>query len=104
MVKLFCITIKFASGSNLTSESRLGLPLDLPNIVVSLQAAISCFIAEANDDPNPFAWLAEPKQEYRRRQARVPSVRFDPLVGEAEHETKGRIASTVTSMRSLRAA
>jgi len=33
------------SGSNLTSESRLGLPLDLPNIVVSLQAAISCFIA-----------------------------------------------------------
>ena len=38
------------SGSNLTFESRLGFPSDLPNMVVGLQTAISRFVAEANDD------------------------------------------------------
>jgi hypothetical protein len=51
-----------ASGSNLTFESRLGFPSDLPNMVVDLQAAISRFVAEANDDPKPFAWLADPNK------------------------------------------
>jgi hypothetical protein len=51
-----------ASGSNLTFESRLGLPLDLPNMVVGLQADISRFVAEANNDPKPFAWLADPNK------------------------------------------
>jgi hypothetical protein len=40
------------SGSNLTFESRMGFPSDLPNVVVGLQAAISRFVAEANDDAN----------------------------------------------------
>ena len=51
-----------ASGSNLTFESRLGFPSDLPNVVVGLQAAISCFVTEANDDSKPFAWLADPNK------------------------------------------
>ena len=51
-----------ASGSNLTLESRLGFPSDLPYVVVSLQAAISRFVAEANDDPRPFGWLADPNK------------------------------------------
>ena len=50
------------SGSNLTFESRLGFPSDLPYVVVSLQAAISRVVAEANDDPKPFAWLADPNK------------------------------------------
>ena len=50
------------SGSNLTFESRPGFPSDLPNMVVGLQAAISRFVAEANDDPKPFAWLADPNK------------------------------------------
>jgi hypothetical protein len=48
-----------ASGSNLTFESRMGLPPYLPNVVVGLQTAISGFVAEANDDPKPFTWLAD---------------------------------------------
>jgi hypothetical protein len=51
-----------SSGSNLTFESRPGFPSDLPNMVVDLQAAISRFVAEANDDPKPFAWLADPNK------------------------------------------
>jgi hypothetical protein len=51
-----------ASGSNLTLESRMGFPSDLPNVVVGLQAAISRFVAEANDDPKPFTWLADPNK------------------------------------------
>jgi hypothetical protein len=51
-----------ASGSNLTFESRLGFPSDLPNMVVGLQAAINRFVGEANDDPKPFAWLADPNK------------------------------------------
>ena len=43
-------------------ESRMGFPSDLPNAVVSFQAAISRFVAEANDDPKPFAWLADPNK------------------------------------------
>jgi hypothetical protein len=31
-------------------------------MVVALQAAISRFVAEANDDPKPFAWLADPNK------------------------------------------
>jgi hypothetical protein len=50
------------SGSNLTFESRMGLPSDLPNVVVGFQAAISRFVAEANDDPKPFTWLADPNK------------------------------------------
>jgi hypothetical protein len=51
-----------ASGSNLTLESRMGFPSDLPNVVVGFQAAISRFVAEANDDPKPFTWLADPNK------------------------------------------
>src|ERR1035437_3680164 len=53
---------RLASGSNLTLESRMGFPSDLPNVVVGFQAAISCFVAEANDDPKPFTWLADPNK------------------------------------------
>jgi hypothetical protein len=31
-------------------------------VVVGLQTAISRFVAEANDDPKPFAWLADPNK------------------------------------------
>jgi hypothetical protein len=51
-----------SSGSNLTFESRLGFPSDLPNMVVGLQAAINRFVGEANVDPKPFAWLADPNK------------------------------------------
>jgi hypothetical protein len=37
----------------------MGFPLDLPNVVVGLQPAIGRFVAEANDDPKPFTWLAD---------------------------------------------
>ena len=47
------------SGSNLTFESRMGFPSDLPNVVVGLQAAIGRFVVEANDDPKPFTWLTD---------------------------------------------
>src|ERR1019366_8434201 len=50
------------SGSNLTLESRMGFPSDLPNVVVGFQAALSRFVAEANDDPKPFTWLADPNK------------------------------------------
>jgi hypothetical protein len=53
---------KPTSGSNLTFESRLGFPSDLPNVVVGLQAAISRFVAEANDDPKPFGSLTDPNK------------------------------------------
>ena len=65
------------SGSNLTFESRLGFPSDLPNVVVGLQAAISRFVAEANDDPKPFAWLADPNKSIlavRRRYQVLDSI------------------------------
>jgi hypothetical protein len=55
----FCPGVVLPSGSNLTLESRMGFPLDLPNVVVGFQAAISRFVAEANDDPKPFTWLAD---------------------------------------------
>jgi hypothetical protein len=47
------------SGSNLTFESRMGLPSYLPNVVVGLQTAISRFVAVANDNPKPFTRLAD---------------------------------------------
>jgi hypothetical protein len=31
-------------------------------MVVGLHAAISRLVAEANDDPKPFAWLADPNK------------------------------------------
>jgi hypothetical protein len=31
-------------------------------MVAGLQTAISRFVAEANDDPKPFAWLADPNK------------------------------------------
>jgi hypothetical protein len=31
-------------------------------MVVGLQAAISRFVAEANDDAKPFNWLADPNK------------------------------------------
>jgi hypothetical protein len=40
----------------------MGFPSDLPNVVVGFQAAISRFVAEANDDPKPFIWLADPNK------------------------------------------
>src|ERR1019366_6609542 len=51
-----------ASGSNLTLESRIGFPSDLPTVVVGFQATISRFVVEANDDPKPFTWLADPNK------------------------------------------
>jgi hypothetical protein len=60
---LHCMSLLLApSGSNLTLESRMGFPSDLPNVVVGFQAAISRFVAEANDDPKPFTWLADPNK------------------------------------------
>ena len=61
-MRYYCIGMILSSGSNLTFESRPGFPSDLPNMVVGLQAAISRFVAEANDDPKPFAWLADPNK------------------------------------------
>src|SRR5664280_2338728 len=58
----YCTGATSSSGSNLTFESRLRFPSDLPNVVVGLQAAISCFVTEANDDSKPFAWLADPNK------------------------------------------
>jgi hypothetical protein len=62
----FLITTNLAnpgtSGSNLTLESRIGFPSDLPNVVVGFQATISRFVAEANDDPKPVTWLADPNK------------------------------------------
>ena len=40
----------------------MGFPSNLPNVVVGLQAAISRFVAEANDDPKPFTLLADPNK------------------------------------------
>jgi hypothetical protein len=40
----------------------MGFPSDLPNVVVGFQAAISRFVAEANDEPKPFIWLADPNK------------------------------------------
>jgi hypothetical protein len=37
-------------------------PSDLPNVVVGLQAAISRFVVEANDDPKSFTWLTDPNK------------------------------------------
>ncbi len=51
-----------ASGSNLTLESRMRFPSNLQNVVVGFQAAISRFVAEADDDPKPFTWLADPNK------------------------------------------
>src|ERR1039457_1298916 len=58
----FCPGVVLPSGSKLTLESRMGFPLDLPNVVVGFQAAISRFVAEANDDPKPFTWIADPNK------------------------------------------
>jgi hypothetical protein len=57
--KLLLDLMNPANGSNLTFESRARFPSDLPNMVLGLQAAISRFVAEANDDPKPFTWLAD---------------------------------------------
>jgi hypothetical protein len=53
---------KLPSGSNQTFEFRLGLPSDLPNVVVGLPVAITRLVAETNDDRKPFALLAEPNK------------------------------------------
>jgi len=47
--------------------------------ILELQAAINRFLAETNADPRPFHWTKVPEPNYRRRQARAPSVRFYPL-------------------------
>src|ERR1035437_6527337 len=51
--------VYYPSGSNLTFESRMGLPSYLPNVVVGLQTAISRLVAVANDNPRPVTWLAD---------------------------------------------
>jgi transposase len=47
--------------------------------LVSLQAAINRFRAEANAQPTPFPVDQGPRQDHRRRQAGAPNVRFAPL-------------------------
>src|ERR1035437_4959976 len=74
--------ISGTSGSNLTLESRMGFPSDLPNVVVGFQAAISCFVAEANDDPKPFTWLADPNKSIvavRRGYQVLDSIHYSKL-------------------------
>ena len=51
----------------------------MPNMVVGLQVAISRFIAEANDDPKPFAWLADSNKSIVAVRRGYSSVRFAPL-------------------------
>jgi transposase len=47
--------------------------------IVDLQAAIKRFLREANDDPKPFTWTADP-DKLIAAVARAPSVSLDPLV------------------------
>ena len=46
--------------------------------LVDLQAAINRYLAEHNQSPKPFV-SRRPGRHHRRRESRVPSVRFDPL-------------------------
>src|SRR5450759_1463835 len=78
--------LAFTSGSNLTFESRLGFPSDLPNMVVGLQAAINRFVGEANVDPKPFAWLADPNKS-------IFAVRRGYEVLESIHEVGAKRAT-----------
>jgi hypothetical protein len=52
--------------------------------IVELQAAINGFFAETNDNPDPSPGLPIPTRNHRRRQARAPSDRHDPLA--AHHQ------------------
>ena len=52
--------------------------------LVDLQAAINRYLAEHNHDPQPRHLDRRPRPYYRRRQPRVPSVRFDPLGNVAQ--------------------
>ena len=47
--------------------------------IVELQAAINRFLAEHNSEPAAFPLDQEPKENHRRCEKRVPSVRFYPL-------------------------
>ncbi len=48
------------------------------NSIMDLQAAINRFLAEHSAESRPFKWTEVP-ENHRRRQARAPIVRFDPL-------------------------
>ena len=66
--------------------------------VLELKAAINRFLDQTNNDPKPFTWTADPRQNRRRRQTRASTVRFDPLrrnhpeasrAGPAERAVRG---------------
>ena len=42
--------------------------------VVDLQATINRFLEDHNAQSKPFGWVADPRQNHRRRQARAPNV------------------------------
>jgi hypothetical protein len=44
--------------------------------IMELQTAIKRFLTEANEKPAPLPLDLGPRQDYRRRQSRAPSVRF----------------------------
>ena len=49
-----------------------------------LEAVIKRFAAQSNDMPKQFRLDRRSRQNHRCRQARAPSVRFDPLARLAE--------------------
>ena len=66
--------------------------------VVDLQAAINRFLDEHNANSKPFLGQRS-RQNHRRRQARAPSVRFDPLGREStariRFSAEGGVASDI---------
>jgi transposase len=50
-----------------------------------LKDAIHRFLDDTNANPKPFYLDQGPQQNHRRRQARAPNVRFDPL-GDTQKE------------------
>ena len=55
------------------------LPRGVFRSVVELQTAIKRFLTETNADPRPFPLDKGSRKDHRRREKRVPSVRFYPL-------------------------
>jgi hypothetical protein len=64
-------TIAAKHGTSSSINHGASCPSDCANgrtgsdqwdLVLGLQVAISRFVAEVNDDPKPFAWLADPNK------------------------------------------
>ncbi len=68
--------------------------------VVALQVAINRFVAEANNDPKPFTWTADPNKIIAAVRKEAPSVRFYPLASESRRAVKS--TRSATSPRSIR--